>query len=146
MNYEVPAEHLQDVWPKCRHWIERALEYGPGDEQLSDVFLGIARGMYGLWTDPVKKWAAVYQILCYPRQTVCTVIYCGGDDLYSVKEVWEVAKEECRRRGVHALRMWGREGWERALDVRRIGVILQHDLATIKHQKSLSQPDLRTVQ
>lgn len=141
MNYEVSPEHLQDVWPECRHWIERALEYGPGDEQLSDVFLGIARGMYALWHSP-GEFAAVYQVMRYPRQTVVTVVYAGGDDLSAIKKAWDYAHWECARRGVDVVRMWGRSGWEKALGVKRIGVVMQTRV-TLPAEKQVPMQEAR---
>lgn len=145
MNYEVTPEQLQDIWPKVRHWIERALEYGTGDEQLSDVFLGIARGYYGLWYSE-GEFALVFQIWNYPRQRVGTIVYAGGDDLAAIVRAWDYAQEECVRRGIQMLRMWGRPGWEKILGAKRVGIILQARVQPPQTQ-SLGQPqELRTMQ
>jgi hypothetical protein len=145
VNYEVTPEQLQDVWPLCRNWIERAIEYGQGDEKLSDVFLGIARGTHGLWHSP-GQWAAVYQIQRHPRQTVATILYCGGDDLSAIKRTWEYAQGECARHNIPVLRMWGREGWQRALGIERIGVILQKRIEVPTLPVPVPIPEQRTMQ
>lgn len=134
-----------DVWPHVRHWIERALEYGPGDENLSDVFLGLARGQYAMWHSP-GKWAAVYQAFRYPRQTVVTILYAGGDDLDAMKFSWEHAHMECIRRGIEVLRMWGRPGWEKALGVKRVGVIMQTKVTMPGQQIKVTSAEQRTMQ
>jgi hypothetical protein len=114
VKYYVPPEQLPEVWPKVKDWIARALEYDLGDEELPDIFLAIARGIYGLWYSP-GEFAAVYQIEKKPRQLVATVLYCGGDSLDAVKLAFAYAEEVCATHGIQVLRMWGRPGWERAL-------------------------------
>lgn len=120
----VPLEELANVWPEVCPWLEKAIARGQGDENVLDVFIALARGIYELWYEP-KCFAAVVHVVKYPRQAVATIVYCGGGDLCAIEHTFEFGKKEAKRRGVQILRCHGREGWERLLDMKRIGVILQ---------------------
>ena len=120
----VPIDKLADVWPEVAPWLERAIQHGQGDENVFDVFVALARGSYVLWHSP-GRFAAVVQIVRYPRQTVATVIYCGGSGLSEIEAAFDFGRKWGRENGVDAIRIWGREGWERLFGMKRIGVILQ---------------------
>ena len=118
----VPVDELESVWPKVVKWIESAIDYGQGDEDALDVAIAIHNGHYDLWFD--EKFAAVVQTVKHPKQTVATIIYCGGE-LDSLLTMYAEAKHYARANNIDAIRVWGRQGWEKVLGMRRIGIILQ---------------------
>ena len=127
----MPPEQLATVWPAVLPWISEAVERNQGDENIWDVLIAISRGLYFLWYVP-GKFAAVVQVMRYPRQTVATILYLGGVDLVAkgvattaLKEAFDFGKLWCLQNGINVIRTWGRKGWERALDMERKGVILQ---------------------
>ena len=120
----VPIEKLADVWPEVQPWLERAISHGQGDENIWDVFVALARGAYTLWHSPTR-FAAVVQTIRQPRQSVATILYCGGRGLSEIEEAFAFGKLWARENGVNVIRVWGREGWERILGMERMGVILQ---------------------
>lgn len=124
----VSPEQLSDVWSQASGWIASALEYGQGDENLTDVLVSIAVGRYILFFER-GKFAIVAQVQHFPRQKVITVLYCGGGDLDAIKQGIEEAKPWCKTQGITAFRVWGRVGWERILKMSRKGVILQAELS-----------------
>lgn len=124
----VPPHELASVWPKVKGWIADAISHGQGDENLLDVLIAVARGQYLLWHEP-EKFAGVVQVGRFPRQIVATILYCGGSDLSAMKAAIEQARPWCEANGIQAIRILGRKGWERVLDMTRKGVILQVDLA-----------------
>ena len=119
----VPIECLADEWPKVQQWIERAIEEGQGDEGVLDVFIGIARGAYSLWVG--KSFAVVAQVVRHPRQTVATILYCGGTDLTAISDAFDFAKDYARANAIDVLRVWGRPGWAKVLGLKAVGSILQ---------------------
>lgn len=121
----VAPDELEALWPKVYRWIERALEHGQGDEDALDVAVAIFNGRYDLWLD--EKFAAVVQVVKYPKQTVATILYCGGE-LDSLLTMYSEAKEYARANKIDAIRVWGRPGWEKVLGMKRIGLILQEQL------------------
>lgn len=124
----VPPDQLANVWPLVHEWIASAIERGQGDENALDVLISIARGQYLLFHEP-GKFALVGQVQTFPRQKVGVVLYCGGSDVSAIKDAFEQIKPWCKANGMSAIRVWGRQGWERALDMTRKGVILQVELA-----------------
>jgi hypothetical protein len=126
----VPIQQLTSVWPDVRQWICDAIEYGQGDENELDVFMSLAQSRYALFHEP-GKFAAVVQVTQFPRQQVATILYAGGPgSLAAMKQAIEDVKPWCREHGIKALRVWGRKGWEKVLEMKRKGVILQVELAS----------------
>ncbi|HTO43131.1 MAG TPA: hypothetical protein VML56_03570 [Burkholderiales bacterium] len=124
MNLIVAPEALADTWPKVERWLAAAVDRNQGDENLLDVLLAIARGHYLLWHED-GKWAAVVQIVKFPRQTVATVLYCGGSDLEAMKAAFEYGRQWAREHGIDVVRTYGRKGWARVIGLEQQGVILQ---------------------
>jgi hypothetical protein len=123
---QVSHFELPYVWPKVAHWLEAAVKVNQGDENLLDVGMGLERETYELWVEP-DRFAAVVQISDFPRQRVCTILYAGGM-LEAFKEMYEETKRIAKERGIDVIRVWGRAGWEKALGMKRVGVILQERL------------------
>jgi len=120
----VPPERLADAWPEVEEWIAEAVRVGPGDENILDVLIGIARQNYLLWWEP-NAFAAVVQIQAFPRQRVAVVVYAGGVNLERMGAVFEASKDWCREHGINAIRTYGRKGWARLLGLEHVGVVLQ---------------------
>lgn len=121
----ITPEQLAHVWPEVEAWIASAVDKNQGDESTLDVFVGIARGHYSLWKG--DGFAAVTQIVNYPRQRVLTILYIGGD-LSKIITMFDEAKAWCRANKVDVLRTYGRNGWERVTGLKQVGVILQESL------------------
>jgi hypothetical protein len=119
-----PSE-LEAVWPRVFPWIDSAIKYGQGDEDAVDVGVAIYNGRYDLWLH--EKFAAVVQVVKHPKQTVATVLYCGGE-LEALQWMYVEAKNYARENGINVIRVWGREGWKKALGMRQVGVILQENV------------------
>jgi hypothetical protein len=120
----IPAEQLTDVLPEALPWIEKAVRMNQGDENTLDVLAALCRNQYSLWYVP-GVFAAVVQVVRYPRQSVATILYAGGDGLEAIKHSFEFGKKFAKEHNIDVLRVWGREGWEKLLDLKRVGVILQ---------------------
>jgi hypothetical protein len=118
----VEPSQLAHVWPDVVPWIKEAVEKNQGDENTLDVLLAIARGQYSLWAD--KHFAAVTQVVNYPRQRVLTILYIGGD-LTNILPLFDDAKAYCKANKVDVLRTYGRPGWEKVTGLEKAGVILQ---------------------
>ena len=52
------------------------------------------------------------------------MLCCGGGDLLAIRGAFEEMKPWCKANGISVIRVWGRQGWERALGLDRVGVIL----------------------
>jgi hypothetical protein len=124
----IAPDHLANAWPPVSGWIAEAINRREnlGDENLLDVLIAIARGRYDLWVEQ-GKGAVVVQVTQFPRQKVATILYAGGE-LNSIVEMYQEAKKLARQYGIQVLRTYGRMGWEKALDLKRVSVILQETL------------------
>jgi hypothetical protein len=123
----VQPEQVANVWPLVSAWIESALQYGTGDENALDILVAVARGHYLLFHEP-GKFAIVAQIQPFPRQKVITVVACGGGDLEAIRKGIDEFTPWCKTHGITAVRVWGRDGWQKALGMARKGAILQLEL------------------
>lgn len=121
----VSADELEAVWPRVLPWIDAAVKHGQGDEDAVDIGVAIYHGRYDLWLH--DKFAAVVQVVRYQKQTVLTILYIGGE-MKSILPLFEFAKAWCKENGVHVLRTYGRPGWERVTELKRVGVILQESI------------------
>lgn len=122
----IPLDELANTWPKVLPWIEEAISRSDGDENATDVLIALARGTYALFAS--ENSAAVAQLVRWPRQSVFTVLYASGKDLASCRSAFEFGKQWCRANGVQVFRIHARAGWERALGLKRRGVILEERL------------------
>ena len=122
----VPADKLADIWPRVEGWLAEAVSRNQGDENLLDVLLAIARGNYVLVAS--DSWAAVLHIVKFPRQTVCTVSYCGGSDLKAMTEAFHAGCEWAKANGISVMRTYGRPGWQRVLGLKPSGACLERRL------------------
>jgi hypothetical protein len=123
----VQPQELANVWPRVEGWLAKAVAENQGDENLLDVLIALARGVYLLWYEE-GKFAGVVQVAHYPRQKVATVLYCGGSGLTEIAQAFENGKLWAKANGIDVVRTWGREGWRRALGLKQVGVILQETL------------------
>lgn len=119
----IPPDELAKEWERVAPWIESALPFAGGDENLLDILVSLARGQYSLFTN--ENAAAVVQLLRKPRQLVLVVLYLGGASLEACRAAHEFAKVWCKANKVDVLRVYGRAGWERAMGLDRFGVISQ---------------------
>lgn len=125
----VQLHQLADAWSEVEGWVKDALAYGPGDESATDVLIRLARGEYACFHEP-GRFAWVLQIQQQPRQKVCAVLYLGGKDLEAImKAVHEHGIPWAQSQGCTSIRVWGRDGWQRALGMKRVGAILQLDIS-----------------
>jgi hypothetical protein len=123
----VQSQDLGTIWPKVEHWLAPAVRENQGDENLLDVLIALARGIYLLWYEE-GQFAGVVQVSHYPRQKVATVLYCGGTGLPEIAKAFENGKLWAKANGINVVRTWGREGWRRSLGLKQVGVILQETI------------------
>jgi len=123
----VSSDELGTVWGEVAPWIEQAIPYAQGDENLTDILVGIAQNRFSLWYTP-DRFAAVTQVIKQPRHIVATILYAGGADMAALEEAFAFYRGWCKEKGIQIMRVWGREGWERQLKMQRVGIILQSEV------------------
>ncbi|MDF3607552.1 hypothetical protein PE067_16210 [Paracoccus sp. DMF-8] len=97
---------------RCRPWIEAALEYCGGTYAFEDVQERIADGRMQLW--PADDACAVTEISVYPRRTILTCVFAGGN-MDTLKKMAPAMEAWGRSQGCDGTEIYGRRGWVRAL-------------------------------
>lgn len=112
---------------RFRELIERALAEGYGQLNFNDVVSGIERGEYQFWS--AKNSCVITTIDIFPQLKQLTIII-GAGDLEEIDNVIRpVVEEWAREIKCDALIIFGRPGWQRALDgYRRTAVVLEKRL------------------
>lgn len=112
---------------RFRELIERALAEGYGQLSFNDVVDGIRRGEYQFWS--AENSCVVSTIDIFPQLKQLTLII-GAGDLEEIDNVIRpVIEDWAREIKCDALIIFGRPGWQRALEgYRRTAVILEKRL------------------
>lgn len=109
------------MWSKVSPILQRAIDYGTGEEDQYHILAAILNREKQLWMavdGPKILGVCVTQIFPYALKKGCRLSYFAGDDclreggwfvpMISTIERW--AKDN----GCTQLEAWGRKGWERA--------------------------------
>lgn len=120
------AEGIEYVAP-FRELIERALAEGYGQLNYDDIVQGINRGEYQFWT--ASNSCVITTIDIFPRLKQLTIII-GAGDLEEIDAVIRpVIETWAKSIGCEALIIFGRPGWQRALEgYKRTAVVLEKRL------------------
>jgi hypothetical protein len=119
-------EDLHWITP-FRELIERALAEGYGQLNYYDVVDGIKDGTYQFWAAENSCVITTIDIFPQMRQVTCII---GAGDLKEIDEtIRPVIEEWARSVDCNAIIIFGRPGWQRALDgYRRTAVVLEKRL------------------
>ena len=123
----IPSAEVIAEWPNVVEHLRKVPR--PGYE-LEDILARLVARDAQLWIagDPVMA-AVVTELNQLPRQLVCTVWLCGGEN---VLKWWEPMKSTiikwAKDNGCSAVEIIGRPGWERLLKVNRTQVVMRLEL------------------
>lgn len=126
MNMMDMDEEMRWIAP-FRELIERALAEGYGQLAYSDVVEGIKDGTYQFWA--AENSCVVTTIDIFPRLKQVTCIIGAGDLKEIDDKIRPLIETWAKEIGCDALIIFGRPGWQRALDgYRRTAVVLEKRL------------------
>lgn len=111
MIYTVQPEQVDDLWPHLLPKIRKALTRSNWTEE--DVRGLVKRGDYQLWGASDAIWMT--RIVVYPDTKVCEIVLCGGSGLQEIISNLPFVETWAREIGCKAVRVYGREGWAKAL-------------------------------
>jgi hypothetical protein len=110
-----------------RELIERALAEGYGQLSYQDVITGINKGEYQFWA--AENSCVVTTIDVFPQMKQLTIILGAGDLAEIDTKIRPVIEDWAREIKCDALIIFGRPGWQRALEgYRRTAVVLEKRL------------------
>ncbi len=112
---------------RFRELIERALAEGYGQLSYQDVITGINKGEYQFWA--AENSCVVTTIDIFPQMKQLTIILGAGDLAEIDTKIRPVIEDWAREIKCDALIIFGRPGWQRALEgYRRTAVVLEKRL------------------
>jgi hypothetical protein len=111
----VPAQYLDQCWPKIEGYIEKAAEYTYGRFTASNIYDLVADGDYELWiafNGSDINGAVVTNVVTYPQRKLLCMQFCGGEDLVSWKDpMLALLRRFAKDIGCDGIESTARPGW-----------------------------------
>jgi hypothetical protein len=111
----VPAQYVDQCWPKIEGYIEKAAEYTYGRFTASNIYDLVVDGDYQLWIafDGADiKGAVVTNVVTYPQRKLLCMQFCGGEDLVSWKDpMLALLRRFAKDVGCDGIESTARPGW-----------------------------------
>ena len=119
-------------WPYVEPLLRPAIE-NVGLNDFDEFAAGVRRGDTLLWlvVDAGKLNAAVTTVLQKIAQDkICVLTACGGNGMNEWLSLLEKIEAFAKAEGCKSMRIFGRAGWERALDgYRKMAIVIEKELA-----------------
>lgn len=118
----VPHEHVKEVWPQVKEYLEDAAKYTYGRYEADDIYESIIDQDHTLWVAFDKegtKGAVVTNFVFYPRKKYLVMAFCGGVQLDQWKDqMLKLLQHFAHDTYCDGVESTGRPGWTK---------IFQHD-------------------
>lgn len=116
----VPPEHVTDVWPAIRRYVEKAVKMTSGKYEPEDVLGLVTEYHYPLWIafdDTDIKGAVITRFIDYPRKRYLFLEFCGGKDGHSWKDAMlDILRRWAKQNGCAGIEAAGRAGWKKIFE------------------------------
>jgi hypothetical protein len=122
----VDPEKIFDFWPHARGLIKAAID-ATGLSDFADIEHQVLNGEQLLWL----AWSGHIEAAATTQLTgnVCTLVACSGHNRNRWLPLFAKIEQYAKDEGATTMRIYGRKGWERALDGYRVEhVILEKAL------------------
>ena len=121
---------VDSVWNEVKPFVEKALQYNPGNFNSDDILRFIKNRDMQLWiiSDGNIIGAGVTQIISYPRKKICLILLLSGNDFESWKHLLKDLIPWAKSNQCSALELQGRPGWERKLKWEKTAIIMRKEL------------------
>jgi hypothetical protein len=122
---------VPEFWPYVRPLIVRAMQRGGGAFWPVESAVLQGRALLWLaWNGERIEAAAVTELQQSEWRKVCEIVACGGAVLARWIDLIDGIEQYARAEGATAVRIVGRDGWERVLrNYRRKRVVLEKELS-----------------
>lgn len=115
----VPGDEIQAAWPEAWPCLKPAVEMTDGKFDERSVIDLVRRGNLQLWVasslDGSERMAAATELVVYPRQKWCRIVFVGGKGLSSAFDFLGTIEDWARTQGCVGLETGGRPEWGRPL-------------------------------
>lgn len=120
MFYSVPAEYIDDIWPRVVEQINLASEYSENLYSVTDAYKSCSSGKQQLWILTVDdrivstSTTTITKYLCGKK--IFKVVACGGNEVVKNKNLMmDSFKKFASDNGCSSIEFSGRPGWKRLL-------------------------------
>lgn len=113
------AARMDEWWGEFLPFVERALAEGMGEWNADDIRAAIKLNEMQAWGayDGSIVAGMVTQIINYPRKRVCDLLLASGERMADWLPALAYVKAWAKQEGCSCVRVMGRRGWLRALDM-----------------------------
>lgn len=116
----VLREHIEEVWPFIKGYMEGAARYTYGRFTADDIKQDLLTKDQQLWIaykDGAIHGAVVTEILQYPRLRVLAMHFVGGHNVPECKPpVMALIKKFAKDHGCDIIESYGRKGWAKVFE------------------------------
>ena len=105
---------MPKVWPLYEPLIQKALDQG-SNYTMEEIFAGLCSANMQLWVYGLDA-AMVTAIQNDDKTRWCLLLALGGANMEAWKGYLPVVSDWARDKGCEELRIYGRPGWQRALE------------------------------
>lgn len=132
MNFSyLGAERVGELWPKCRHHLER-FERECGTDYALDLLDDLKAGRKQLWClqDDVGDITGIVltRIAECPNGPVCEIYAACGNAHGRLTECLDAIERWAKSINCKRMRLQGRKGWLRVLKYQQTGIIAEKEL------------------
>lgn len=106
------VRELYDEVNRCREWIQAALDVGGNTHDVSDIYNGILRNTYQLWSAPDS--CVVTEVVEFPNCRHLHIWLCGGN-LDVIMDMLPDIEKFAEHIGAREVTSCGRHGWLKML-------------------------------
>lgn len=106
-------EHIPDVWADVHPLIGRALDRGSRYNR-TDIFYGLLDGTMQLWTHH-ENGCINAALVTKLDDDYCLLLACGGENMAKWQKYIGLVECWAKSKGCKEMRIYGRQGWGRAL-------------------------------
>lgn len=116
----VEGNDVDSFWPHIENYVRRALKHADGKFDVYDIYKGCKYAHMLLWIvyndkKILPSGCFVTELHDYPRERRLNFLTLGADDLNDVLSHLPAIKDWAKANGAHAMELYGRPGWSKAL-------------------------------
>ncbi len=111
----VAAAEIAAVWPRVEPLLARATTRTRGRVSTAALRARLEARDMQLWISEPLRAACVTEIVAYPHQRWCRVVFAAGEGLDLCRAGLTMIEAWARARGCTGVEIEGRAGWARAL-------------------------------
>lgn len=132
--YGVLSTGIDLIWDEVKPLLEKAIEYADGKYSADDIYQQLLEKTMQLWVvynDKGLVCCVITQIYFYPQAKRLGILFLSSLNLKDVMPFWDVLAEFARSKGCDGVEIYGRPGWEKALQnigFRKIHTVLRANI------------------